>query len=113
MEKTTAKKKSLLLRFLDKIEAAGNKLPHPMTIFFYLSVLVVVVSGIGSLMGWSATGEMYNSSTGVVEEGMIFSCEPGIYLPGEFGVRLEDLMLITRDGAMSLNKDSKEMEIIS
>ena len=68
MEKTTAKKKSLLLRFLDKIEAAGNKLPHPMTIFFYLSVLVVVVSGIGSLMGWSATGEMYNSSTGVVEE---------------------------------------------
>lgn len=68
MEKTTAKKKSLLLRFLDKIEAAGNKLPHPMTIFFYLSVLVVVVSGIGSLMGWSATGEIYNSSTGVVEE---------------------------------------------
>ena len=43
---------------------------------------------------------------------MIFSCEPGIYLPGEFGVRIEDLMLITRDGAMSLNKDSKELEII-
>lgn len=48
----------------------------------------------------------------LVEEGMIFSCEPGIYLPGEFGVRIEDLMLITKDGAVSLNKDSKELEII-
>ena len=43
---------------------------------------------------------------------MIFSCEPGIYLPGELGVRIEDLMLITVDGAVSLNRDSKEMEII-
>lgn len=68
MEKATEKKKSWILRFLDKIEVAGNKLPHPMTIFFYLAVIVVILSGIGTLMGWSATGEMYNSSTGVVEE---------------------------------------------
>ena len=69
MSKDTAvKKKSLILRFLDKIEVAGNKLPAPLTIFFYLSVLVVVVSGIGAALGWSATGQMYNSATGVVEE---------------------------------------------
>ena len=41
-----------------------------------------------------------------------FSCEPGIYLPGELGVRIEDLMLVTKDGAVSLNQDSKELEII-
>ena len=51
-------------------------------------------------------------NTDVVEEGMIFSCEPGIYLPGELGVRIEDLMLVTKDGAVSLNQDSKDLEII-
>ena len=43
---------------------------------------------------------------------MILSWEPGIDLPGELGGRIEDLMLITVDGAVSLNRDSKEMEII-
>lgn len=63
----TEKKKSWMLRFLDKIEVAGNKLPHPLTIFFYLAVAVVIISGIGAAMGWSASGETYNSATGVVE----------------------------------------------
>ncbi len=58
-------------------------------------------------------GDVSATNKDVVEEGMIFSCEPGVYLPGEFGVRIEDLMLITRDGAVSLNKDSKELEILS
>ena len=58
-------------------------------------------------------GDVSAINQDVVEEGMIFSCEPGIYLPGEFGVRIEDLMLITKDGAVSLNKDSKELEVIS
>ncbi len=49
----------------------------------------------------------------IVQEGVIFSCEPGIYLPGELGVRIEDLMLITKEGAVSLNKDSRELEIIA
>ena len=58
-------------------------------------------------------GDVSAVNQDVVEEGMIFSCEPGIYLPGELGVRIEDLMLITADGAVSLNKDSKELEIIN
>ena len=33
-----------------------------------------------------------------VQEGMIFSIEPGVYLPGKFGVRIEDLVLVTKDG---------------
>lgn len=57
-------------------------------------------------------GDVSAANQDIVKEGMIFSCEPGIYLPGEFGVRIEDLMLITKDGAVSLNKNSKEMEIL-
>ncbi len=34
-----------------------------------------------------------------MQPGMTFSNEPGIYLPGEFGVRIEDIMVITADGA--------------
>ena len=47
-----------------------------------------------------------------VEEGMIFSIEPGIYLPGEFGVRIEDLVLVTKDGCEILNHYSKDIQII-
>lgn len=57
-------------------------------------------------------GDVSATNQDIVEEGMIFSCEPGIYLPGEFGVRIEDLMLMTKDGAVSLNKISKELEIL-
>ncbi len=47
-----------------------------------------------------------------VEAGMIFSIEPGIYIQGEFGVRIEDLVLVTQDGCEVLNSYSKELRII-
>ena len=34
----------------------------------------------------------------VIEEGMVITVEPGIYLEGEFGVRLEDTIEISRKG---------------
>lgn len=57
-------------------------------------------------------GDVSAANQGIVEEGMIFSCEPGIYLPGEFGVRIEDLMLVTAEGAVSLNEVSKELRMV-
>ena len=36
--------------------------------------------------------------------GMTFSDEPGIYIPGEFGVRLEDDMHITKDGGATFSR---------
>lgn len=42
--------------------------------------------------------------------GMTFSDEPGIYLPGEFGVRLEDDMVITEDGAELFTPQSRSLE---
>jgi Xaa-Pro dipeptidase len=38
---------------------------------------------------------------------MVFSVEPGIYLPGEFGVRIEDLVLVTPDGCRVLTSAKK------
>ena len=45
--------------------------------------------------------------------GMVMSVEPGIYLPGKFGVRLEDLVVVTRDGYDNLTASTKELLIIS
>ena len=44
--------------------------------------------------------------------GMVFSIEPGIYLPGKFGVRIEDLVLVTEDGCEVLNKYSKDLIVV-
>lgn len=43
------------------------------------------------------------SSDTVLEEGMVFSVEPGIYLPDTFGIRLEDIVVIGPDGASPLS----------
>jgi Xaa-Pro aminopeptidase len=44
-----------------------------------------------------------------LEEGMVILLEPGIYLPGETGVRLEDAVLVTTDGAEVLTKHDKSL----
>ncbi len=58
---------------------------------------------------WGDVGEV---NTEEVKPGMIFSCEPGIYLQGDTGVRIEDLCLITEDGVRILNAVSKDLEVI-
>jgi Xaa-Pro dipeptidase len=45
-----------------------------------------------------------------LEPNMTFSNEPGIYIPGEFGVRLEDDMVITTDGARLFTPQSPSLE---
>ncbi|BDF77754.1 M24 family metallopeptidase [Pyramidobacter piscolens] len=57
-------------------------------------------------------GDVSSANTEQVRPGNIFSCEPGIYLPGETGVRIEDLCLITETGVQILNQVSKELQII-
>ena len=47
-----------------------------------------------------------------VQEGMIFSIEPGVYLAGKFGVRVEDLVLVTKDGCKVLNSYTKDLIVI-
>ena len=45
----------------------------------------------------------------VLEEGMTFSIEPGIYLEGTWGMRLEDIVVTTADGCESLNACPREL----
>jgi Xaa-Pro dipeptidase len=47
-----------------------------------------------------------------VKEGMVFSIEPGVYIKGQFGVRIEDLVLVTKDGCKVLNDYSKELRVV-
>jgi len=48
-----------------------------------------------------------------LQAGMVFSVEPGIYLPKQGGVRIEDLVVVTDDGCEILNHYTKELQIIS
>jgi Xaa-Pro aminopeptidase len=53
------------------------------------------------------------SSQVVLEEGMVFSIEPGIYLPNRFGIRLEDIVILRADGPEVLSDLRRDLEIIS
>lgn len=48
----------------------------------------------------------------LTEAGMVITDEPGIYLPGKYGVRIEDMLLITENGCRSLTKSPKELIIL-
>lgn len=67
-EATIQKKPSLFFRFLGKVETAGNKLPHPITLFAYFCLAIMIISAVCSAMGVSATGEILNRTKNVVEE---------------------------------------------
>lgn len=48
----------------------------------------------------------------VLEPGMVVTCEPGIYIPGLGGVRIEDDTLITKDGNEALTHSTKDLIIL-
>jgi Xaa-Pro dipeptidase len=47
----------------------------------------------------------------VLEPGMVFSIEPGIYLPGRFGVRIEDIVVVEKEGSRSLTRADHDLII--
>jgi Xaa-Pro aminopeptidase len=48
----------------------------------------------------------------VLREGMVITIEPGVYIPGRGGIRIEDLVVVTNDGCEVLTRTSKELEVI-
>lgn len=48
----------------------------------------------------------------ILEENMVFTIEPGIYLENEFGIRIEDVVLLTKDGIETLSKARKKIIVI-
>jgi len=57
-------------------------------------------------------GDVSSVNTARLEPGMVFSIEPGIYLQNEFGVRIEDLVLVTETGCEVLNHFTKALTVI-
>jgi Xaa-Pro aminopeptidase len=51
-------------------------------------------------------------SEAVVEEGMVFTIEPGIYVPGFGGVRIEDTVAVTTDGCIILTQAPKDLILL-
>lgn len=57
-------------------------------------------------------GDVSGTTELIAKPGMIFSIEPGVYLPGKFGVRVEDLVLVTEDGCEILNHVDKHWKSV-
>lgn len=68
--------------------------------------------GHGMGMGDGELPVLNQRSETILEEGMIMSCEPGIYIPGLGGVRIEDDVLIEHGKGVALNKTTKELIIL-
>jgi Xaa-Pro aminopeptidase len=83
---------------------------------------IIAAAGYGDAYGHSAghglglevhePPGLSSASTFVLEPGMLVTMEPGIYVSGLGGVRIEDDVLITADGHEVLNKSTKELLIL-
>jgi D-alanyl-D-alanine dipeptidase len=56
---------------------------------------------------------MVEGETLELQPGMCFSIEPGVYLPGRFGVRIEDIVTVTEDGGRRLNNTTRELQVVA
>lgn len=53
---------------------------------------------------------LYKGNNEILEEGMVITVEPGIYIKGFGGIRIEDLILVTNDGKEIITRVSKDFE---
>ena len=68
----------------------------------------------GHGIGMSTHEDPYivSGNTTVLERGMAFSVEPGFYLPGKYGARIEDIVVTIEDGVVSCNNTSHDLVIV-
>lgn len=55
---------------------------------------------------------IHGKNDSLLKEKMVITNEPGIYLPGDFGVRIEDTVLVTKSGCINLTKSDKNYIVI-
>lgn len=70
-----------------------------------------LVHGLGHGVGLSEheAPRLGPKSRDILKEGMVFSLEPGVYLPGKFGIRIEDLVVIKKSGPEILTQSTKRL----
>jgi Xaa-Pro aminopeptidase len=83
---------------------------------------VITAAGLGELfvhrtghgIGMEAHEDPYvvAGNTEALEPGHAFSIEPGIYVPGRFGLRLEDIVVATADGPLRLNDAPRDLAVV-
>ncbi len=56
---------------------------------------------------------LVEGNTSTLEPGMAFSVEPGIYVPGEWGMRIEDIVVVAAGGARRLNESSRDLAVVA
>lgn len=69
---------------------------------------------LGHGVGIEIHEEPYASPSGetTLSEGMVVTVEPGIYLPGEFGVRIEDFVIVRENGCENMTEARKDLVIL-
>ena len=55
---------------------------------------------------------LYPQTPGVLQDGMVITIEPGIYLPGQFGIRIEDDVLVTKKKPKVLSSLAKDLDSV-
>ena len=55
---------------------------------------------------------IHSKNESFLKENMVVTNEPGIYIPGKYGIRIEDTVLITKNECIPLTKSKKEYVVI-
>ncbi len=53
-----------------------------------------------------------SNSVSVLEEGMVVTCEPGLYYPNKFGIRIEDILIVTNGKPEILSQTSRKLQVL-
>ena len=71
--------------------------------------------GLGHGVGMEVHEEprLSRASEATLAVGNVVTVEPGVYLPGAFGVRIEDLVAVTADGHERLNGLPKDLRVVA